>query len=456
LRRLPPLLLVAAAALVLPCTAFAKPTYRPGQVVVRYAKTADKADRARVQRQLGVGRPKVFAPRTRRMMIRNGRPVDAVVSALRARPEVAKAAPVAIAHASGFIPPDPGSSGITAGWEQLQWNFLSGFGVNAPDAWQHLIDVGRPGGSGVIVAVLDTGVAYSNGGRCPRTPESSRATVACRRSPDFHAGDFVAGHDFVDGDSRPNDENGHGTHVAGTIGEATGNGIGVTGLAYGARIMPVRVLDRLGSGDSVTISTGIRWAARHGAKVINLSFEFNTAVRRSQIPDIIDAVRYARRKGVIVIGAAGNAAAHSVAFPARADGVVSVGATTQHGCVADYSNTGANLDLSAPGGGTDAAVPTDPNCQPQNPAGNIYQMTFEGSTRHFGLPSDYEGTSMAAPHVSATAALVIASGVLGPNPTPDAIEARLKATAHDLGPAGPDSLYGAGLVDAAAATAPAG
>ncbi len=105
-------------------------------------------------------------------------------------------------------------------------------------AWQHLIDAGHPGGRGAIVAVVDTGVAYANRKRF-------------RRSPDFGRRDFVRGYDFVDNDAFPNDENGHGTHVASTIGERTGNGIGVTGLAYGARIMPIRVLDRYGAGDSV-------------------------------------------------------------------------------------------------------------------------------------------------------------------------------------------------------------
>ena len=461
-RRLRILLIATLVAFAMPGAAASaqRPTahssYVPGEVIVRYARDADRAARARVQRATGVGNPRVFAPRTRALTITDGQSVSETLRELRARPEVATASPNPIARVSAYFPQDPGNAGVPGGWQQLQWNFLAPSGVNAPDAWQRLIDVGRPGGTGVTVAVLDTGVAYSNAGRCPRsTGSSSRHTVTCTRSPDFRTGDFVAGYDFVDDDSRPNDENGHGTHVASTIGEGTGDNVAVTGLAYGARIMPVRVLDRLGEGDSVAISSGIRFAARKGADVINLSFEFGTQVTRSEIPDILAALRYARRKGVLVVGASGNAAARSVAYPARASQVLSVGATTQHLCVAEYSNNGANLDIVAPGGGEDARIPDDPNCKPdERPGGNIFQMTFDGSLRRFGLPGGYMGTSMAAPHVSAAAALVIASGVIGPHPSPAAIEARLKATARDLGPGGPDYRYGAGLLDAARAVTP--
>jgi serine protease len=453
--RLLALALAGGALGLAPATASAE-DFVPGEVVVRYARDADRSARAEVQRETGVGRPEVFAPRTRVLKIRDGQSVGETVEELRRRPEVATAAPNAVARISGFVPPDPGNAGTPGGWQALQWNFLADAGVNAPDAWQHLIDVGREGGKGVVVAVLDTGVAYRDGGRCPASPDSGRGRfVTCRRSPDFKTGDFVAGYDFVGGDNRPNDNNGHGTHVAGTIGEGTGNGIGVTGLAYGARIMPVRVLDRLGEGDSVAISAGIRYAASHGASVINLSFEFGSQVTSDQIPDILAALRYARRKNVLVVGASGNAAARSVAYPARASFVLSVGATTQHVCQAEYSNNGADLDLVAPGGGEDASIEGDPNCRPfEEPGGDIFQMTFDGSPRRFGLPGGFMGTSMAAPHVSAVAALVIASGVLGPNPTPRALEMHLKATARDLGVPGPDRRYGGGLVDAARATAP--
>jgi serine protease len=408
----------------------------PGEVVVTYREPAGEASRAAMQRAVGVGAPRVIAARTQLVRIRDGDSVDATVRELRGRPEVAAAAPNVIAHASGWIPRDPGMNGTPGGWQAAQWNFAGPFGINAPDAWMNLLEAGRPGGRGTTVAVLDTGIAYRRHGRH-------------RRSPDFGSGDFVRGYDFVDRDRFPDDANGHGTHVAGTIGESTDNGVGVTGLAYGAKLMPVRVLDQTGSGDSVTIAAGIRYAVRRGADVVNLSFEFASGTTRRELPDLLAALRYAHRHGVLVVAAAGNGGESALAYPARARHVVSVGAITERGCLAAYSNAGGSLDMVAPGGGPDAPVAEDPKCQPEAPGSDILQVTFSGSLRSFGLPGEYIGTSMAAPHVSATAALIVASGVLGPHPSPDAIEVQLKATARPLGPL---ANYGAGLVDAAAAT----
>ncbi len=266
-----------------------------------------------------------------------------------------------------------------------------------------------PGGRGVTVAVLDTGVAYANRG-------------PFRRSPDFeHLCSSSAGYDFVAHNPFPNDRNGHGTFVASTIAEATNNGLGLTGLAFGARIMPVRVLDTEGEGEASTIAEGVRFAVRHKAQVINLSLEFSPGVTASDIPELIEALRYAHRHGVLVVAAAGNEGHTAIAYPAHAPYVVSVGATTERGCLAAYSNDGTGLTLVAPGGGPDAALTGDPNCDPEHPGRDIFQVTFTGSSpRRFGIPTGYEGTSMATPHVSATAALVIASGVLGRHPSPAA------------------------------------
>jgi serine protease len=246
------------------------------------------------------------------------------------------------------------------------------------------------------------------------------------------------------------------------IAESTNNGFGLTGLAYGATIMPVRVLDADGNGDSVTIGKGIRYAVTHGARVINLSLEFRKDVTASDIPEVISAIGFAHRHGVVVVAASGNDSSTTVAYPAAARSVISVGATTRDRCLADYSNGGARLDLVAPGGGDDASLSDDPDCHPFRTLPAVRQMTFQdlnsltpgANATRFGFPGTY-GTSMAAPAVSATAALVIASGVIGRHPSPDQVLARLEQTATPLGGAArPNDEFGWGLVNAGAATAP--
>ncbi|HEX8205830.1 MAG TPA: S8 family serine peptidase [Solirubrobacteraceae bacterium] len=365
--------------------------------------------------------------------------VDKALDALRGADSVEYAAPNPVAHAAAtaFVPNDPGRG---RGWQAVQWNFLAGFGVNAPVAWQHAIDAGAPGGRGVTIAVLDTGAAYADRGRF-------------RQSPDLAWTRFVHGYDFIDDDPYPHDENGHGTHVTSTIAESTNNRLGLTGLAYGASILPVRVLDANGEGDAATIAEAIRWSVKRGAQLINLSIEFDTDVGAKEIPSLLEALAFARRRGVLVVGATGNAGDTIIAFPARSTNVLAVGATTEHGCLSEYSNLGRGIDLVAPGGGGDA-FEDDAGCRPEDgPGRSIVQLTFEGdSLKRFGMPTSYEGTSMAVPHVTATLALVLATRVLGPDPSPEKLIAHLKATARDLGPAGVDTRYGAGLIDAAAAT----
>jgi serine protease len=375
--------------------------------------------------------------------LRRGQSLGATLARLRARPGVRWAVPDYVARIAA-VANDPGDTTVPGGWTQLQWNFVGPFGVNAPQAWDNLQADGAPGGQGATVAVLDTGVAYANRGRF-------------HLSPDFSRYQFVKGYDFIGRDPYPNDRNGHGTFVASTIAEATNNGVGLTGLAYGVHIMPIRVLDTQGEGEASTIAEGVRFAVNHGAQVVNLSLEFSPGVKASDIPELIEAIRYAHRHRVLVTAAAGNEGHTAVAYPAHAPYVISVGATTEHGCLAAYSNDGSGLTLVAPGGGPDADLLGDPNCKPEQPGRDIYQVTFTGSSpRRFGIPSGYEGTSMATPHVSAVAALVIASGVLGPHPTPAQLTARLRATARKLGGGGDERLYGAGLLDAGAATAPGG
>lgn len=431
-------LLAAGLAAALAPAAARAADYVPDEVVVAYAPTHAAADVATT-----IGTPVARSQELEVLKLPRGVSVGNAIARLRGQPGVAYAVPNYLAHVAGaWIPDDPGRAHRRGGWQAMQWNFLAGAGINAPEAWAHLIADGRPGGRGVVIAVLDTGIAYRNWHQF-------------RKSPDFTTR-FVDPYDFVAGNRYPLDRNGHGTFIAGTIAEATNNGIGLTGIAYGATIMPVRILDANGFGDAATISRGIRYAATHGAQVINLSLEFDPTLTASDIPDIINAIRFAYRHGAIVVGAAGNDQAEQIAYPARAPDVISVGATTRDRCLAYYSNTGRRLDLVAPGGGTDASFATDPNCHPYRSLPDIYQLTFldPSNPNRFGYPDGWYGTSMAAPHVAAAAALVIASRVLGSHPTPGQVLARLEQTAKPLGGSKPNASYGYGLLDVGAATAP--
>jgi serine protease len=394
--------------------------------------------------------------------------VGEAARALDRNPEVRWAVPNYVARASGpgWIPNDRGEKASPpGGWQQLQWNFLpcgsgcdtdaggaseSFGGIDAPGAWENLIEAGRPGAKGVRVAVVDTGVAHRGKGRM------------FKRSPDLKRGQFKHGRDYVDDDKLALDENGHGTHVASTIAERTDNRKFVTGLAYRATMIPVRVLDEQGVGGSADVARGIRWAYRHGAEVINLSLEFPRSVSScDKVPSVCAAIDKAHAKGAVVVSASGNAGSlgqPKVDFPAGAPNVIATGATTARGCLADYSHHGEGLDVVAPGGGFDA-FDAGPQCRTSAGGAGIVQLTLTrtgtGKFNRFAYPH-YEGTSMASAHVAGVAALVWAalSERLGRAPTPEELEARLESTARTEHGLGDRVLYGAGLIDAAAATAP--
>ena len=429
--------LLVAALVSGPGQATAQPpaeheNYVPGEVIVRYHAGTGQAARSSVESRTGTDSEGELPGGSRKLDIEDGESVRETVLELRRDPRVAYAVPNYVARASALTPNDPGFG--------LQWNFWGPVGINMPEAWSLASGRGAPGGRGAVVAVLDTGVAY-------------RRLGPFRRAPDLRS--FVRGYDFIQHDRYPVDLNGHGTHVAGTIAAATNNGLGTAGIAYGSRIMPVRTLDAHGGGDAVTITRGIRYAVRHHADVINLSLEFGPHVRAADIPDLLAAIRYARRHRVVLTGVAGNEGASSLPYPARAKGVIAVAATTEDGCQAKYSNAGGDVDVAAPGGGDDATPAGDAwdqaQCHPGVPLRSIYQQTFTSSPARFGLPSGYYGTSMAAPHVAGVAALLIASKRLGSRPSPAAVEQRIEQTARDLGPPGFDVRYGHGLIDAAAA-----
>jgi serine protease len=397
---------------------------------------------------------------SRTVALPRGVGVHEAVAALRDSPRVEYAAPNYLATASATgeepvatIPNDPGPiagpPGPPGGWVLKQWNFLpwegvatpllplSPGGIDAVGAWKHLEEVGRPGAEGITVAVLDTGIAYRAKG------------ANFRRSPDFASGQFVKGYDFVDGDRLPLDENGHGTHVAGTIAEKTNNGIGLAGLAFRAKLMPVRVLDKHGRGRADEIAKGIRFAVANGADAINMSFNFECD---KEVPGVDEALRQAYRRGVIAVASIGNLGSETcVAPPATGPHTIGVGGSTEGGCLGNYSLAGEGVDVIAPGGGLPIA-----GC-PSVLSNPIYQVTLkEGSPRHFGEPSDYVGTSMAAAHVSGLAAMILASGTIDPKAKKKgkvaAVTQRLRQTARDLGL--PATRQGAGLIDAARATEP--
>ena len=349
----------------------------------------------------------------------------------------------------------PNDSGVAAaaadgGWAAVQWELNGPFGINAPQAWSQASKLGGSGGRGVTIAVLDSGVAYANRGRF-------------RRSPDLAHSRFVRGYDFVDDDPYPNDEYGHGTFIASAIAATANNAYGTVGVAYRARIMPVRVLDAEGRGYPSAISRAIRYATKRGADIINLSLELYDGPQLTPTPRSVTgsksvraALTEARRAGVVVVAAAGNSSDPHVPAKRYDTLAINVGGTTEHGCLGDYSNHGPGLDVVAPGGGGDAEVPGDPNCKMgTEPGRDISAVSFRTeSPSRFEIVPRFRGTSTAAPQVAGVAALVLASKVLGADPTPREVELHLENTARDLGAPGRDRYYGAGLVDAAAATTP--
>lgn len=261
-------------------------------------------------------------------------------------------------------------------------------------------------GSGVTVAVLDTGV------------KSSHADLSGR---------VLSGTDYVSPGTSANDENGHGTHIAGIIAAVQNNSRGIAGMAPSAKILPVRVLDRNGSGTSANVAKGIIYAADRGAKVINLSLGSNQSSTAMQ-----SAVAYAISKNVLVVAAGGNSGCGLLGapkeYPASYSGVVGVGAVTQSISRASYSSCGSWVDVVAPG---DRII-----------------STMIRSSVGLGCSSsaDYctlSGTSFSAPYVAATGALAISRRGWSQS----TVASRLQSTATDLGPAGKDKYYGAGFIN---------
>jgi serine protease len=281
-----------------------------------------------------------------------------------------------------------------------QWNFRS---INIEGAWNNAK------GNGATVAVIDTGIS---------------------QVPDLEKTKFVKGYDFVNDRVDAADDNGHGTHVAGTIAQSTNNNFGVAGIAYEANLMPLKVLSAEGGGTVTDIAEAIRYAADNGADVINMSLGGGGDA------DVMrEAIDYAHQKGAVVVAAAGNANDNSASYPARYPNVIAVAALDATGGKAPYSNFGAGVDISAPGGAT----------MNGDPAGGILQNTIDPETGA-SVFTALQGTSMAAPHVAGVAALVKSVGVEDPEQVAEVLKKSARVMQDDE-----LNHFGAGQLDADAA-----
>jgi len=268
-------------------------------------------------------------------------------------------------------------------------------------------------GRGIRVAVIDTGVACEN-------------HDGFSQLSDLKGTNCVAGWDFVNDDEHANDDQGHGSHVAGTIAQTTNNGVGVAGIAYCSTIIPVKVLDYRGSGTLVDVAEGIRFAADAGAHVINLSLGGGP---RNRV--MAEAISYARSKGTVVICAAGNNGRY-VESPANEEGAFAVSAIGTGDMIASFSSRGPEVDIAAPGV-------------------NILQQTIcEHGRDGCEQFAAWSGTSMATPHVAGITALIMSQGVTNV----DAVEGILRNSAQtpEHGDSNPQ-LYGAGIASAESALA---
>lgn len=314
------------------------------------------------------------------------------VARLRRQPGLSFAEPDVLRQVAG----DP--------YQSYQWHLDN---IGASEAWSSGYT-----GNGAVVAVVDTGVAAGG-------------------SDGFS--NLLDGYDFVDDDSNADDENGHGTHVAGTIAQATGNGVGVGGVAPDAAILPVRVLGADGSGYTSDVVAGILYAIEEGADVINLSLGSTSASTAEAV-----ALAAAVNAGVLVVAATGNDGNDSsINYPAVYDDAMAVAAVDYSGNRTGYSNAGEGVDIAAPGGDTGADLNGD------GYGDGVLQETRSGNTWGYYF---YQGTSMATPHVAGAAALLMAAGA-----TADEARALLEDSASDHGADGLDTEYGHGNLDIEAA-----
>ena len=372
----------------------------PNELIVKYAPGVTEVAKDKIKDKYNLTKKKDSKKKGKFVVYKHLNP-NSVKDLMKKEVEIISVQQNAYAYAFAFVPNDP--------YYTYQWHMTI---IDMENAW----DLST--GSGVTIAVIDTGVKQS--------------------LEDLAGTNFTAGWDFVNNDNDPTDDEGHGSHVAGTIAQTTNNGAGVAGIAYNATIMPVKVLDKRGSGSFDDIADGIYWATDNGADVINLSLGGS-----SDLDILSDAVDYAWNHGVVVVCAAGNDGVSSPFYPAAYTNSISVSATTSLDTLASYSNYGTTIDISAPGGDSG-----DNNGDGYDDM--ILQNTFLRRDEGYYF---YAGTSMASPHVAGVAALVIAKNSSLSNAQTRNI---LETSADDIVANGWDNLFGYGRLNAYEAVMAAG
>lgn len=383
--------------------------YSPGEIIVKFKQDAGGGMINRLRESVGQISSETLGSGEVELLKTND-DIEKAITVLRSSGLVEYAEPNYKRKMDAW-PADPPNDPAYA---SSQWNLksFSAFGgINMPGAWP--VEIGDPG---VVVAILDTGIAYRTGGGFTKATDLALTT-------------FVSGYDFVNNDNYPSDDNGHGTHVCGTVAQSTNNTIGAAGVAPGCGIMPVKVLDSDGGGLDSWIIDGIHYAADNGAEVISMSLsgpDYSEALE--------DAVDYAFSKNSVVCASSGNEGEDMVGYPAGCTSCVAVGATNRNRERASYSNYGDALDVTAPGGEGDYG---------------IVQQTF-ATAKNFNTFAlvEYMGTSMACPHFAGVAALVKS---VHPAWTASQVRGVVASTCNDIGGTGWDKRCGWGLINAEAA-----
>jgi thermitase len=374
----------------------------PGEVLVKFKKGASLSSARAVlsaQNVRAVG--EIPALGVQRLSVPKGQELT-VIAALQHHPLVEYAEPNYIIHAIDTIPDDTYFS-------SHQWNMPK---INAPQAW----DI-TTGSSDITIAIVDSGIDLDHTDLMGKIWVNDDETLNGLDDDGNGKVDDVNGWDFVNNDNGPQDDYGHGTHVAGIAAAETNNSTGVAGVSWGARLMPLKVLNSGGLGSYENVAYAVTYAADKGAQIINLSLggdEDSLTLR--------NAVIYAHNAGCMVVAATGNDNG-PVLYPAKYAESFAVAATHINDQRYWLSNYGPQVDVAAPGV-------------------SIYSTYFTGGYTYM------TGTSMAAPHVAGLAALIWS---VCPDYTNDQVESQIETTAVDLGTPGWDPYYGHGRIDAHAA-----